>query len=94
MEDNFITKGCAIEHAERLGLALVCPDTSPRGLNIPGESDSWDLVLVLVSTLIQAMQRRTGSTACFHTLMLKFWVLSVMNFVLIQRKLVSWDIVW
>jgi S-formylglutathione hydrolase len=31
-----------LEHAERLGIALVCPDTSPRGLNIPGEDDSWD----------------------------------------------------
>jgi hypothetical protein len=28
--------------AARLGLALVAPDTSPRGLNVPGESDSWD----------------------------------------------------
>jgi S-formylglutathione hydrolase len=23
-------------------LALICPDTSPRGLNIAGEDDSWD----------------------------------------------------
>lgn len=21
---------------------IVCPDTSPRGLNLPGEKDSWD----------------------------------------------------
>ncbi|KAF5840157.1 Alpha/Beta hydrolase protein [Dunaliella salina] len=25
-----------------VGVALVAPDTSPRGLNVPGESDSWD----------------------------------------------------
>lgn len=28
--------------ASELGVALVSPDTSPRGLNIPGEADSWD----------------------------------------------------
>jgi hypothetical protein len=28
--------------AARLGVALVAPDTSPRGLNVPGEADSWD----------------------------------------------------
>jgi S-formylglutathione hydrolase len=28
--------------AAELGLMLVAPDTSPRGLKIPGESDSWD----------------------------------------------------
>ena len=25
-----------------LGLALVAPDTSPRGANVPGESEAWD----------------------------------------------------
>ena len=25
-----------------MGLAVVFPDTSPRGVNIPGEDDSWD----------------------------------------------------
>ncbi len=28
--------------AAELGIALVCPDTSPRGLDVPGEGDSWD----------------------------------------------------
>ena len=28
--------------AAELGLALLMPDTSPRGANVPGESDSWD----------------------------------------------------
>eukprot|EP00842_Homolaphlyctis_polyrhiza_P002431 jgi/Hompol1/3189/HPOL_006394-RA len=41
-EDNFITKAGALRTASRLGLALVCPDTSPRGLAIPGDSESWD----------------------------------------------------
>jgi S-formylglutathione hydrolase len=25
-----------------LGLALIAPDTSPRGANVPGEAESWD----------------------------------------------------
>ena len=28
--------------AAELGLMLVAPDTSPRGVNLPGDSDSWD----------------------------------------------------
>jgi hypothetical protein len=28
--------------ASELGIVLVAPDTSPRGLGVPGESDSWD----------------------------------------------------
>ncbi len=28
--------------ASRRGLAVVYPDTSPRGLGHPGETDSWD----------------------------------------------------
>ena len=41
-EDNFITKSGAIRKASELGLVLICPDTSPRGLDIPGGDDSWD----------------------------------------------------
>lgn len=28
--------------AAKLGLALICPDTSPRGCGIEGEEDDWD----------------------------------------------------
>ncbi|KAF4666201.1 hypothetical protein FOL46_003225 [Perkinsus olseni] len=28
--------------ASALGLAVACPDTSPRGAGIPGEEDEWD----------------------------------------------------
>lgn len=44
-EDNFITKSCAIKKASELGMALVCPDTSPRGISIEGDNDSWDFGL-------------------------------------------------
>ena len=39
-EENFIVKAGAQRVAAELGLAVVVPDTSPRGLNIPGEGDS------------------------------------------------------
>jgi S-formylglutathione hydrolase len=44
-EENFIVKAGAQRVAAELGLALVVPDTSPRGLNLPGEADSWDFGL-------------------------------------------------
>jgi S-formylglutathione hydrolase len=41
-EENFVTKAGAQRVAAELGLAIVVPDTSPRGLNIPGDADSYD----------------------------------------------------
>lgn len=41
-EENFVVKAGAQRVAAELGLAIVAPDTSPRGLNIPGEADSYD----------------------------------------------------
>ena len=42
-EENFTVKAGAQRTAAELGLALVAPDTSPRGLRLPGEDDDWDL---------------------------------------------------
>jgi S-formylglutathione hydrolase len=44
-EDNFIVKAGAQRVAAELGLAIVVPDTSPRGLNLPGEAESYDFGL-------------------------------------------------
>lgn len=41
-DENFISKAGAQRKAAGHGIALVAPDTSPRGHNVPGESDSWD----------------------------------------------------
>jgi len=41
-EETFMMKANALRHAAELGLVLVAPDTSPRGLGLPGEEDSWD----------------------------------------------------
>jgi S-formylglutathione hydrolase len=44
-EENFIIKAGAQRVAAELGLAIVVPDTSPRGLNLPGEAESYDFGL-------------------------------------------------
>lgn len=41
-DENFIQKAGAQQLAAKLGIAIICPDTSPRGVNIPGEDDSYD----------------------------------------------------
>jgi S-formylglutathione hydrolase len=41
-EQNFITKAGAQRVAAELGMILIAPDTSPRGLNIPGDKESYD----------------------------------------------------
>jgi S-formylglutathione hydrolase len=41
-EETFPTKAGAQRVAAREGMILVCPDTSPRGAGVPGETDSWD----------------------------------------------------
>ncbi|WP_434064082.1 S-formylglutathione hydrolase [Roseateles aquae] len=44
-EETFTMKAGAQRLASELGLALLMPDTSPRGAAVPGESDSWDFGL-------------------------------------------------
>src|SRR5215213_10611294 len=41
-EETFMIKGGAQRLAAEHGLMLVAPDTSPRGLGLPGEDDDWD----------------------------------------------------
>lgn len=41
-EETFVIKAGAQRLAAELGLMIVTCDTSPRGLNLPGDSDSWD----------------------------------------------------
>ena len=42
-DENFTHKAGAQRAAAARGIALVAPDTSPRGLGVAGEDDSWDL---------------------------------------------------
>jgi len=41
-EENFTVKAGAQRYAAEHGLMLVAPDTSPRGVGLPGEDDSYD----------------------------------------------------
>ena len=41
-EENFITKAGAQRVAAELGVAIAAPDTSPRGVEFPGDRDSYD----------------------------------------------------
>jgi len=40
-DENARTKSHFAQEASKYGLAVVFPDTSPRGVNIPGEDDDW-----------------------------------------------------
>ena len=42
-EENFMAKAGAQQFANKYGLILVVPDTSPRNTGIVGEDDDWDL---------------------------------------------------
>jgi S-formylglutathione hydrolase len=41
-DENFMIKAGALRRAAELGLAIICPDTSPRGTDLPGEHESYD----------------------------------------------------
>jgi S-formylglutathione hydrolase len=41
-EETFMIKAGAQRIAAELGIMLVAPDTSPRGVKLPGDTDSWD----------------------------------------------------
>jgi len=45
-DQNFVTKAGAQQAAAELGIAIVCPDTSPRGEGVPDDAEgAWDFGL-------------------------------------------------
>ena len=38
-DENFVTKAGAQQHAAAHGIAIVCPDTSPRGEDVPDDAE-------------------------------------------------------
>jgi len=44
-DQNFITKAGAQRAAAAHNVALICPDTSPRGIQIEGQDKDWDFGL-------------------------------------------------
>ncbi len=41
-DENFCQKAGAFKYAAKYGLAIVCPDTSPRNIEIPDQDESYD----------------------------------------------------
>ncbi|WP_413582901.1 S-formylglutathione hydrolase [Bdellovibrio sp. HCB288] len=41
-DENFITKAGAQKYLAEHQLMVICPDTSPRGLQLPGEHEAYD----------------------------------------------------
>ncbi|RZL65069.1 MAG: S-formylglutathione hydrolase [Variovorax sp.] len=41
-EETFMVKAGAQRFAAEHGIALIAPDTSPRGADVPGEAENWD----------------------------------------------------
>lgn len=41
-DENFMAKAGAQKQLAESGMMVICPDTSPRGLNLPQEHDHWD----------------------------------------------------
>lgn len=41
-DENVIQKSGVQRACAEHGIAFIAPDTSPRGLNVDGEADSWD----------------------------------------------------
>jgi S-formylglutathione hydrolase len=41
-EENFTTKSGVQQFAAQYGIAIVAPDTSPRGPEVPDDKESWD----------------------------------------------------
>ena len=45
-DENFVTKAGAQQHAATYGIAIICPDTSPRGEGVPDDPEgSYDFGL-------------------------------------------------
>lgn len=68
--DNVTEKGFLHAHAAPLKLALLYPDTSPRGSNHPGEHDSWDFGSA-ASFYIDATQKPWASNYRMETYITK-----------------------
>lgn len=54
-EDNGAQKGGFLDAASQEKIAIVFPDTSPRGANIDGEDESYDFGTGASHWLIQAL---------------------------------------
>ena len=65
-EETFMTKAGAQRRAAELAIALIAPDTSPRGAGIAGEGDAWDFGLS-ASFYLDATQEPWAKQYCMET---------------------------
>lgn len=65
-EETFVTKAGAQRRAAELGIALIAPDTSPRGAGIAGENDAWDFGLA-ASFYLDALREPWSKTYRMET---------------------------
>jgi S-formylglutathione hydrolase len=65
-DENFMQKAGAQRVAAELGIAIVCPDTSPRGEGVPGDPDgAWDFGLG-AGFYLNATQAPWSAHYCMH----------------------------
>ena len=64
--ENFTVKAGAQRYAAEHGI-IIGPDTSPRGLNLPGENDSYDFGTEPASMSMPRRNRGRTTTACTAT---------------------------
>lgn len=55
-DENFTQKAGAQRVAAELGVALVAPDTSPRGAGIEGEDDSWGAAAAMSAFFVRLLR--------------------------------------
>ncbi len=67
-DENFVIKAGAQRYAARHGIAILAPDTSPRGDAVPDDPEGgWDLGPARASTSTPRASRGAATTACMTT---------------------------
>ena len=69
-DETFMIKAGAQRLAAEYGIVLVTCDTSPRGANVPGESDSWDFGLG-ASFYVDAIKTPWSKHYCMYSYVVK-----------------------
>jgi len=85
-DENFITKSGAQRFAAEKGIALIVPDTSPRGANIEGESASWDFGVGAGFYIDATVSKWSKHYNMYSYVTKELWDLVVDNFPIIRDK--------